>query len=439
MAKLNAPAYCCRTVCDCPSVGICVLLMAGIVCAHSVVGLQPFQWLVLLLALTGTTVVWRSPVVRSWLLLLAVFMAGGFLSSFHDVQHERSEESAQVITYEYNDLSTLDRAKLRMLDLRKELEGHFRVKEQGGQECAVLCAMVLGDKNGLQDETRRTFSSSGASHVLAISGLHIGIVFQMLFFMLGGRRSRSLLSATLAILAVWSYVFFIGMPASAVRSAFMVSIYCFSLLTHRHSPSVNSLAVAGIVMLLMNPSCLFDLGFQLSFLAVLAILLLYRPLYHMLPSAWYKYAIVKWAWALISVSLAAQIGTMPLVAYRFGTVACYSLLSSFIVIPAVTVILYGSLLLFAVGLLSVCTGDLLNGVQTILAEALGCVSQCTIYMLQRIASLPGACIAGVEMNVIQVLLIYGAIASGCMLIHRLLRYHRYRIRLAVPVDKDCSL
>ncbi len=428
----------------CPVLGVCFLLMAGIVCAHCRwVCLLPFLWLALVLFATGVSVIPRNPTVKSLMLGLAVLAAGGFLDSRQEMLGQASGAGTSAQTYTYNSLGTLDRAKLRVLDLRQQLMSQYGESQAAGQDYAVVCAMTLGDKTALDKNTRHTFSSSGASHVLAVSGLHIGIIFQMLFFLLGGKRSSSL-AITISMLSIWGYVFFIGLPASAVRSAFMVSVYCFSLLSLRHSPPLNSLAFAGVVMLLVNPSYLFDVSFQLSFAAVLSILLLYRHLYRLLPGAWCKYGVVKWVWGMVCVSLAAQVGTMPLIAYWFGTVACYSLVSSFVAIPAVTVILYASLLLVVLGV----SASFMQGmpvVHMVLAggceatmSLLGGTAELTRIALQTITSWPGASVEGIQLNIPQLVCVYVATIAGCLSIHKLLLFHRYRIRLAAPVDKGCT-
>ena len=438
-----------RGWCSCPVLGICLLLMAGIVCAHSRwICLEPFQWLALVLFATGVSVMPKSPTVKSWILGLAVLAAGGFLDSRQNVPGQtglggQGDTSAQ--TYTFNSLGTLDRAKLRVLDLRQQLQRQYGGQHAAGQDYAVVCAMTLGDKTALDKDTRHTFSSSGASHVLAVSGLHIGIIFQLLFFMLGGNKRRSAPASAVAMLAIWAYVFFIGMPASAVRSAFMVSVYCFSLLTLRHSPPLNSLSFAAVVMLCVNPSYLFDVSFQLSFAAVLSILLLYRHLCSLLPATWRKWGVVKWAWGMVCVSLAAQVGTAPLVAYWFGTVACYSLLSSFVAIPAVTVILYASLLLVVLGVLASCTTGMpyvhtvLTGGCEAMMSLLDSTAGITREALSAITSLPGASIEGLQPNIPQLACIYVATVAGCMSIHKLRLFHRHQIRLSVPAGKDCTL
>lgn len=112
--------------------------------------------------------------------------------------------------------------------------------------------MALGDKSALDSNTRNSYSISGASHILAVSGLHIGIIFQLFIFLLGGRK-YSVYTIILSLISIWTYVFLIGLPASAVRAAIMLSAYSLSLAFHRTGLPLNTLASAYILMLFISP------------------------------------------------------------------------------------------------------------------------------------------------------------------------------------------
>lgn len=144
--------------------------------------------------------------------------------------------------------------------------------------------MALGDKSALDSNTRNSYSISGASHILAVSGLHIGIIFQLFIFLLGGRK-YSVYTIILSLISIWTYVFLIGLPASAVRAAIMLSAYSLSLAFHRTGLPLNTLSSAYIFMLFISPLYLFELSFQLSFLAVASILLFSHPFTPSSPSA----------------------------------------------------------------------------------------------------------------------------------------------------------
>ena len=137
---------------------------------------------------------------------------------------------------------------------------------------AVVAAMALGDKSALTQDLRDVYSVTGASHVLALIGLHLGIIYTLLSLFVFRRRWQ-VLSQVIVILSVWAFVFLVGMSTSVMRSAVMLSVYALLSLGHRDRMSVNTLAFTAIVMLMISPMSLFDVGFQMSYMAVFSILL----------------------------------------------------------------------------------------------------------------------------------------------------------------------
>ncbi len=239
-------------------------------------------------------------------------------------------------------LPRLERTKLRFLQLRSHLLQRFM--SQGGvdEQYAVVAAMVLGDKSALTTELKDIYAITGASHVLALSGLHLGIIYVLLSMLVVGRRWQAL-SQILMVLTIWAYVFLVGMSTSVVRAAVMLSVYALLSVGHRDRMSLNTLAFTLLLILLVTPPSLFDVGFQLSFISVASILLLV-PLAEKTFSQAYlmDHRLVKWLWGMVTVSCAAQIGVAPLTAYYFGHISTYFLLTNFIVVPAATLILWFS-------------------------------------------------------------------------------------------------
>jgi competence protein ComEC len=215
--------------------------------------------------------------------------------------------------------------------------------------------MTLGDKSALSRELRDTYSVTGASHVLALSGLHLGILYMLLSFLLQSRYRQRVWSQAVLVLSIWAFALLVGLPVSVVRSATMISLFAIFSVGHRPHLSVNLLCLAALVILLQNPYALFDVGFQLSFVSVASILLL-LPLFTPdplpqaerapAPSLFRRFttAVV----GLLAVSLVAQVGVAPLIAYYFGRFSTYFLLTNLIVLPAAYLILCGSLLMLLV-------------------------------------------------------------------------------------------
>lgn len=297
-------------------------------------------------------------------------------------------------------LSRADRLRLRALQVRKKLVGKTAAVSYGdGQGQAVIAAMTLGDKRALSRDTKDVYSITGASHVLALSGLHLGIIYAMLT-LLFGRWRRAWLAQTMTLVAVWTYVVVVGMGASVVRSAVMLTVYSLAVVARRDRTQVNTLSFAALCLLAVNPLCLWDIGFQMSFLSVLAILVCYRPLYDVLPL---RGKLAKALWGMAVVSLSAQMGAAPLVAYYFGRFPCYFLLVNFVVMPAATVIIYGTVALF----LSVP----LPTVFLFVSRGLGLVAGWLNGALACLAQLPCASIDGIHLNALQVFLVY-AVMGG---------------------------
>ena len=182
----------------------------------------------------------------------------------------------------------------------------------------------------------------------------------------------------------------------------MLTVYALMSLGHRDKMSVNTLAFTAIVMLLFSPQSLFDVGFQLSFMAVLAILLLV-PLFMQVFSLEFfmSHQFVKWLWGMLAVSLAAQLGTAPLVAYYFGRFPTYFLLTNFIVVPAATLILYLSLAVLLVPSLAYLLLYMVSALNAVLT---------------RIAAIPGASIEGLHPTPLQVVMAYVIIAATFLLV-----------------------
>lgn len=338
-------------------------------------------------------------------LYLCIFCLGSCITTHH-IDHL----NAPVQIKAYQSLSSFERTILKAQDFRQQAEQQLHTLHIGEQDFAVIAAMAMGDKSALNQETKEAYSISGTSHILAVSGLHIGIIFQLIILLLGGKR-RSKLTIILSTTIVWAYVIFIGFPASAVRAATMLSIYSMVLLSLRPDPTLNTLALAYIIMVLVNPFNIFDIGFQMSFLAVGSILLFY-PLFFCLLSSHSN--IIRAIWGLFCVSLAAQIGTLPLIVFYFGRISCYSLITSFIAIPAATLILYLCVLLFIlsphtyISFLASPTEGLMQLVMNVLTS----ITQFINTAFHLTSMLPGASIEHVHLSLLQLAILYVAILAG---------------------------
>lgn len=274
-----------------------------------------------------------------------------------------------------------------------------------GSNLAIVSAMALGDRQFISKDTKEDYSLTGTSHVLALSGLHLTIVYGLLMLLTGwcGRllpgRTGKAASRLLTLTAVWGYVVLTGMPASVVRSAAMLTLYTFVTLLNREKLSVNTLALTAVIMLIINPFNLFDIGFQLSFLSVWAIMLFYPLIYEAVSLPQTKTGLpLRWLWGMVAVSVAAQLGTAPLIAFYFGRVSTLFAAGSLIAVPGTMVIVSAAicmLLLAPFPALSSLAGRLICTT----AEGLNTA-------LHWLAGLPGASIGNLHVTVFQLLVYY---------------------------------
>lgn len=224
---------------------------------------------------------------------------------------------------------------LQWRNLLLEQFDHFSIDDE---DRAVLSSLTLGSRYHLTSSLRHTYSTVGGSHVLALSGLHLGILVTFLLILLRPLRRRGA-ACVLTLILIWSFVLLTGMSTSLLRAAVMYTVWALIMLQNRASNGLNALGLAAVLLLIFSPQSLFDIGFELSFLAVLSILLLY-PVYS-------KIRPEQKGWRLICdfiyVAAAAQIGTAPLAAYAFNILPLTVLLTNLIVVPCAYVLLGGTL------------------------------------------------------------------------------------------------
>ena len=379
-----------------PLLPLAVCLMAGIVMGRYV-SLPVSWWFLLLGELVITLLLWRFVHLQTVGIVLCFVLLGATLME-RQLPMDRKTQAVTVHD------SRLSRSKAFFLLQRDRLLQRLSDGGVEGDAYAVVAAMVLGDKSALTKELRDTYSVTGASHVLALSGLHLGIIYMLLSLLVRGRRWR-MLSQLFLIISIWGFVFLVGMSMSVVRAAIMLSVYALLSLGHRDKMSVNTLAFTAIVMLLVHPLSLFDVGFQLSFMAVFSILLWYPLFEGLIPQPYLmSHRLVKWLWTMLAVSCAAQLGTAPLVAYYFGRFSTLFLITNLVVIPAATLILYLALLVLIVPSLAY----LLNNIVTFLNT-----------FLERMTALPCASIEGLHPSVLQTIMVYVVIAAVYMIIDRI--------------------
>ena len=246
---------------------------------------------------------------------------------------------------------------------RKFLLNIYREFKIDGNEFAVLAALTLGYTDDLQPDLRASYSASGAMHILSVSGMHVGVVYVVIAFLLSflNKNQRQRVFKVIFIaLFLWTYAFVTGLSPAVIRATLMFTFVAVAGCFNRKSLIYNSIFMSVLVMLIYNPNFLFDVGFQLSYSAVLSIIY-FQPIISKLLSPKGKIAI--FFWDLLAVSVAAQIATTPFTLYYFQQFPSYFLLTNFVAIPLSTVVIYlaiALLLLSSIPYLSIAIAFLLK-------------------------------------------------------------------------------
>ncbi|MES2835913.1 MAG: ComEC/Rec2 family competence protein [Bacteroidota bacterium] len=214
---------------------------------------------------------------------------------------------------------------------------------------AVAAALVIGYEDKLTNDTYSLFSEAGVLHILSVSGLHVAIIFYVfssMFQFVEKLKYGKIIKAVLLLFSLWFYASVTGLSPSVMRSAAMFSIVVVAQLLKQRASIFNSMSASAFILLLVNPLTLFDVGFQLSYLAVLGIVT-FNPLFDKLyePQNWLS----KQIWSIVSVSISAQLITLPISLYYFNQFPTYFLLANLIIIPLSTIILYLGLALALLG------------------------------------------------------------------------------------------
>lgn len=237
--------------------------------------------------------------------------------------------NGEISSGERSDLNFSEKIKQKRLEtLRKigDSKMSFRSRE-------FLKGIILADRTEIDSETVQDFNRSGLVHFLAISGTHIVVIFGMFYFLMMRFSSVSLkkYAIVISLLFIWVFAVFIGFGNSVVRSCIMISVYFIYVLLQRKPDLLHSMALSAFIILMIDTQQIFDVGFQLSFIAVLGIYWLNQPILKYLPrqNNFFK----KLIYNTISISVAAQLATLPLVLYYFHQFSLISIVANFIIVP----------------------------------------------------------------------------------------------------------
>ncbi|HTN68809.1 MAG TPA: ComEC/Rec2 family competence protein [Dysgonamonadaceae bacterium] len=308
--------------------------------------------------------------------------------------------------------------KTEALRTRAKILDIYKTFDLNHDEYAFLSAITLGYKADLSNELKEAFRATGTSHVLAVSGLHVGIVYIIilsLFSFLGKRRKRFIVKQILVLLFLWGYVFITGMPVSVIRAAFMLSFFSIGTLFHKKAFTYNTLASVAFFILLVNPLYLFDLGFQLSFASVFSILF-FQPKISKLYTP--KLKITNYAWALFTVSTAAQLGVFPLALYYFGTFPTYFFATNLFVLPFIGLIIYLAVANTLTSLFIFLNFEFVQLIHEVVTISLHFFVKTVLRIVYFFEKLPMALLSDNHISIVQLLIIFCGIYSFSLYLHR---------------------
>ena len=287
--------------------------------------------------------------------------------------------------------------------IRDRLLDILRDNRVEGKEFAVAAALLLGYTGGIDADLRNDYAATGAMHILSVSGMHVGIIYLFLEFMLGflnRRRAGRVIKTLLLLACIWFYALLTGLSPSVLRSAAMLSLPIIGRSMNRSPDMYNILAASALFILALDPFLIWDTGFQLSYLAVIGIVVLYKPVYDLyVTSAWFPDKI----WSLLAVSIAAQIATMPVTLYVFHRFPNYFLLTNLLVVPLSSLIIYSGIVTLAVGGIPV--------VCSILAKGLVFLVRILNSVIHFIEQLPGSSTNGIFISGWEMILLFIVIAA----------------------------
>ncbi len=253
----------------------------------------------------------------------------------------------------FPDVEPVRNLSIRRLLIQNKVLEILQNNQIEGDNLALLSAVTIGYKKLIDKDQRESFSASGVTHILAVSGLHVGILYLMIGFVFRflKRLPHGKIYFLLVILSfLWLYAFITGFSASVSRSALMFSLIAVGKNLRKQHYMMNTIAASAFLLLLFQPRLLFQPGFQLSYAAVCGIVLFHKPLSEKWP-VHNKFG--KWIRDLCSVSVIAQMSTAPLVVYYFHTFSLVGVFANLLVIPLITILLYAVIFMLVLGFVGI--------------------------------------------------------------------------------------
>lgn len=302
--------------------------------------------------------------------------------------------------------------------IRERLIQKLKDARIDGNELSVASALILGYRADLDKELMSAYAGAGATHVLAVSGLHVGIVYVILNTLLkfmDRRRGSKIFKTILLIILLFGYAGLTGLSASVFRAATMFSFVAVGKAIKRDTNIFNTLAASAFVLIAFDPMIIMQVGFQLSYAAVIGIVLIQPRLFNLI--SFPQSRLLDQAWAITCVSIAAQIATAPLGLLYFHQFPNFFWVSNLLVIPAAAIILYLGFSLFVFSFWE----PTLLFFGFLLKKLISILNQLVIWIEQ----IPYSVLSGIDISTVEALMIYAMIFGMLLFIIQKVRFGLY--------------
>lgn len=279
---------------------------------------------------------------------------GGFdykrYALFNGITHQLFVKSNEYKKLQQQQTSTFYKT---MFQLRSYILQTIRKYVKGDREQSIAEALLIGYRDDLDRDLVQAYSNTGVVHIIAVSGMHLGLIYGLLMFLFkrfNRNRRMKFVRAILVIVLLWLFSLLTGASASVLRAVIMFTVIVGAEVLDRKGNIYNSMAASAVVLLLFNPFILWDVGFQLSYAAVLSIVLFMKPVYN-----WFaiQNKSLDWLWKLNALSLSAQILTLPLCMYHFHQAPTLFLITNLVAVPLSSLVLYALILLMIISPLAI--------------------------------------------------------------------------------------
>jgi competence protein ComEC len=299
----------------------------------------------------------------------------------------------------------------KMYEFRSYILQTIRKYVKGEMETSIAEALLIGYRDDLDKDLVQAYSNTGVVHIIAVSGMHLGLIYGLLMFLLKGmnRNKRlKIIKAVLIITLLWLFSLLTGASASVLRAVLMFTAIVGAEVIDRKGTIYNSMAASAVVLLLVNPFLLWDVGFQLSYAAVLSIVLFMKPIYN-----WFSIQnkLLDGLWKLNALTLSAQILTLPLCMYHFHQAPTLFLITNLVAVPLSSLVLFVLIFLMIISPIAI----IANATGWLITKMLWLMNQFILW----VDHFTFAVVDGIQHSPVQTILLYLIItALGIWLIQK---------------------